>query len=175
LGAGDRYRPFSESLQLDLSRDDLRLVVTETVTAVGREVMRRDREMAWKLGYGELRREACGAAEYLPLKPIPKGWLTLDFAGFCRQLAAREGRALPPAIDWRHYEAAGWQRQREVMRLSLVGAAFRRALELWLVLDMANAIEGHGYAVHLGTFCARELTPRNILISARRRQETMVS
>jgi hypothetical protein len=113
----------------------------------------------------------CGVADYLPLKPIPKGWLALDFSGFCQALAAREGQALPSGVDWQHYEAAGWQRQREVMRLSLVRAAFRRALELWLVLDMANAIERHGYRVRLGTFCERELTPRNILISARRCEE----
>lgn len=168
LGAGDRYRPFTDALQLDLGRDDLRLAVTETVTAAGREVARRDREMAWKLGYGELTRLLCGVADYLPLKPIPKGWLEFDFAGFCQALAAREGQALPSGVDWPRYEAAAWRRQREVMRLSLVRAAFRRALELWLVLDMANAIERHGYRVRLGTFCERELTPRNILISARR-------
>jgi hypothetical protein len=126
--------------------------------------------MAWKLGYGQLRREACGVEEYLALKPIPKGWLQLDFQGFCLQLAAREGRELPATIEWSHYEAWGWQRQREVMRLSLVRAAFRRGLEMWLVLDMANVIEQHGYAVRVGTFCERDLTPRNIFLSARRRQ-----
>jgi hypothetical protein len=170
LGAGERYHPFSTSLQLALSRDDLRLAVTETVTAAGREVARRDREMAWKLGYGQLHREVWGVEEYLALKPIPKGWLQLDFQGFCLQLAAREGRELPATIEWSHYEAWGWQRQREVMRLSLVRAAFRRGLEMWLVLDMANVIEQHGYAVRVGTFCERDLTPRNIFLSARRRQ-----
>ena len=53
------------------------------------------------------------------------------------------------------------------MRLSLLRAAFRRALEMWLVLDMANFITENGYQVALSTFCERELTPRNILISAR--------
>jgi hypothetical protein len=168
LGAGEFYRPFGESLQLILGRDDLRLAVTETVTAPGREVAKRDREMAWKLGYDQLRRERCGVGAYLPMKPITRSWLQLDYEGFCQQLALREGRALPENIDWPHYEALGWQRQREVMRLSLVRAAFRRGLEMWLVLDMANIIERHGYDVRLVTFCGRELTPRNILISARR-------
>ena len=169
LGAGERYAPFSEGLALQLTRDDLRLAVTETVTAAGREVLKRDQEMAWKLGYDALRRDECEVADYLSIKPITKAWLNLSFADFCRELARREERVLPDDIDWSHYEEAGWQRQREVMRLSLVRAAFRRALEMWLVLDMANYIENSGYAVTLGSFCSRELTPRNILISARRR------
>lgn len=168
LGAGEIYRPFTESLQLTLNRDDLRLAVTETVTAVGREVAKRDKEMAWKLGYDLLRREQCGVEHYLPIKPINKAWLVEDFAAFCRHLAEREQRVLPAQVDWAHYERLGWQRQAEVMRLSLVRAAFRRPLEMWLVLDMASYIAMNGYKVSLATFCSRELTPRNILISARR-------
>ncbi len=168
LGAGESYTPFSEGLALQLTRDDLRLAVTETVTAAGREVAKRDQEMAWKLGYDELRRGECAVADYLPIKPIKKGWLNLSFEGFCHELAKREGRILSQSIDWQHYEEAGWLRQREVMRLSLVRAAFRRGLEMWLVLDMANYIGQSGYDVCLGTFCSRELTPRNILISARK-------
>ncbi len=168
LGAGEVYQPFSESLQLSLSRDDLRLAVTETVTAAGREVARRDQEMAWKLGYQQLCRELSASDEYRAMKPIDKAWLKLGFEGFCQQLAAREGQALNDDIDWSAYEAQGWQRQREVMRLSLVRAAFRRGLEMWLVLDMVNYITAHGYEVDFSTFCGRELTPRNILISARR-------
>ena len=170
VGAGESYQPFSQSLQLSLSRDDLRLAVSETVTAAGREVVKRDKEMAWKLGYDLLRRERCGVEGYLPMKPIDKSWLMLSYDDFCHQLAKREKRVLPTTIDWTSYEARGWQRQREVMRLSLVRAAFRRGLEMWLVLDMANYITDNHYTVRLTTFCKRELTPRNILISARRCQ-----
>ncbi|MDH5786624.1 MAG: SAM-dependent methyltransferase, partial [Chromatiales bacterium] len=170
LGAGERYRPFNQGLDLELTRDDLRLAVTETVTAAGREVAKRDQEMAWKLGYDLLRREQCGEKGYLPIKPINKSWLQLGFEGFCRELAQREGRVVPQGIEWQRFEEGGWQRQREVMRYSLVRAAFRRALEMWLVLDMASYIELQGYEVNVGTFCERELTPRNILISARRSQ-----
>lgn len=172
LGAAEHYRPFSSGLSLQLSRDDLRLAVTETATAAGREVALRDREMAWKLGFDQLRRERCGVSEYRPIKPIDKHWLRDDFSGFCRRLAQREGMALPAQLDWSCYETEGWRRQGEVMRYSLVRAAFRRALELWLVLDMAAYIEAHGYAAELATFCGRELTPRNILISARRKAQS---
>jgi hypothetical protein len=162
------YRPLTPGATLTLTRDDLRLAVTETVTAVGREVRRRDREMAWKLGFDRLRREVSGKDAYRPIKPIDKSWLNHDFAAFCAALAAREGVGLPTNIDWGKYEALGWQRQRETMRLSLVRHAFRRAIELWLVLDLANYLIAHGYRVSVGTFCERGVTPRNILLSARR-------
>ena len=53
------------------------------------------------------------------------------------------------------------------MRFSIVRHAFRRAIEVWLVLDLACYLEERGYAVALGSFCERHLTPRNLLISAR--------
>lgn len=161
------YRPFSAIAQLKLRRDDLRLAVTETVTAPGREVRLRDREMAWKLGFDLLRRRIGEDKEYRPIKPIDKAWLKQDFAGFCRALAEREGIVLPDTVEWQAAEASGWQRQRDTMRLSLPRHAFRRAIEMWLVLDLANGLCDNGYAVQIGTFCARELTPRNILITAR--------
>lgn len=167
LSQGD-YLPFNANTRLLPGRDDLRLAVTETVTAVGREVRLRDREMAWKLGFDLLRRRLDADVGYRPIKPIDKSWLKQDFAGFCRALATREGEALPPTVDWQAAEDAGWERQRETMRLSLPRHAFRRAMELWLVLDLATYMEQHGYEVQAGSFCSRELTPRNILISARR-------
>ncbi|MEH6576043.1 MAG: methyltransferase [Amphritea sp.] len=168
VGVEDKYQSFTALGKLKLSRDDLRLAVTETVTAGSREVRLRDTEMAWKLGFNLLRAELFEESAYHSMKPISKGWLKMDFAGFCRQLALREGIRLPDTVHWADYEASGWQRQREVMRLLLVRSGFRRALELWLVLDMVCWLELNDYRVELGTFCERQLTPRNILISARR-------
>jgi hypothetical protein len=122
--------------------------------------------MAWKLGFNLLR-GAEGDGEYRSIRPIDKGWLQRDFAGFCTALAEREGLTLPPDVAWHEAEQAGWRRQRETMRLSLPRHAFRRAIELWLVRDLSCFLEVNGYAVKIGTFCAREVTPRNILISAR--------
>ncbi|MCW8841231.1 MAG: SAM-dependent methyltransferase [Gammaproteobacteria bacterium] len=169
LYGDEQYQPFTPGARLELARDDLRLAVTETVTAVGREVRLRDREMAWKLGFEDMRRAQTGNPHYHPLRPIDKQWLKLGFAGFCHALAEREGLCLAGAIDWEYYAARGWQRQRETMRLSLLRHTFRRAIELWLVLDLACYLEANGYRVTLGTFCERELTPRNILLSARLR------
>jgi hypothetical protein len=161
LQQGD-YQPFSPQARLRLRRDDLRLAVTGAATAPARELRRRDQEMAWKLGYLMLRGE-----DYTPLRPIDKAWLRGDFADFCRQLATREGDALPAGLDWAELEQAGWQRQRETMRLSLLRQGFRRAIELWLVYDMACYLEAHGYQVRVGEFCATALSPRNLLLSAR--------
>jgi hypothetical protein len=165
--ASDAYEPFSSQTTLQASHDDLRLAVTETVTSSAREVRQRDQEMAWKLGYDALRREVLAIDHYQPIRPIDKAWLKLDFAGFCHALAARDDVTLSEGIAWDAYEQKGWQRQHDTQRLTQVRHAFRRALEMWLVLDMAVYLEAHGYEVKLSTFCERAVTPRNILISAR--------
>jgi len=168
LGSGEQYKPFNEHARLGLTRDDLRLAVTGHATASRRELHQRDQEMAWKLGFIELRNHLQQRFGYQALRPVDKQWLKQDFEGFCRALAAREGVGLPPGIDWQHYEMLGWRRQHEVMRLSLPRHAMRRALELWLVLDMALSLAQHGYAIYLRSFCPSHISPRNILLSARR-------
>lgn len=167
-GVEESYRPLAADARLQLSRDDVRLAVTETVTASPRLARRRDRDMAWKLGFDALRRVVSGDGEYRPFKPVPPAWLAGGFEDFLRAMAAREGLALPPALGIEQFEARGWQRQREVMRLSVARHAFRRAIEVWLALDLAAHLEAGGYEVGLGTFCPRQLTPRNLLLSARR-------
>lgn len=167
-GVADFYQPLSGVLQTGLTRDDTRLAVTETVTASPRLRRQRDKEMAWKLGFDALRRVVTGEASYRSFKPVPAAWFRDDFAGFARQMAQREGLLLATQTALAEFEQAGWRRQREVMRLSIVRHAFRRSLEVWLVLDLAMFLERQGYDVQLGSFCARQLTPRNLLISAQR-------
>ncbi len=166
-GVEQVYQPLAGTGPLSLTRDDTRLAVTETVTASPRLARQRDREMAWKLGFDLFRREVSGSA-YRSFKPVPAAWFRSSFVEFLQQMARREG--LSPEVAGRlagRLEGQGWQRQREVMRLSIVRHAFRRALEIWLVLDLAAYLENSGYTVELGTFCQRRLTPRNLLISAR--------
>ena len=161
------YEPLGGASPIALSRDDLRLAVTETVTSSARVIRLRDKEMAWKLSYDLLRREVSGHDAYVPQRPIPKAWLTYDFASFCSALAARDNLALPGTINWIAHEKNGWERQAQTMRLALARVAFRRSIEVFLVLDMALSMSHHGYRVRIGTFCDRKITPRNILISAR--------
>jgi hypothetical protein len=166
-GVGEFYQPLSGGAQLRLRRDDTRLAVTESVTAPARERRQRDRRMAWKLGFDAWRRQCAGDA-YRTFKPVPEAWMRASFGEFITAMAQRENLPPPSSADGERLEASGWQRQREVARLSIVRHAFRRALEVWLALDLAVFLEERGYAVELGEFCRRELTPRNLLISARR-------
>jgi hypothetical protein len=165
-GVADVYLPLSGSLQTMLTRDDTRLTVTETVTASPRLTRQRDKEMAWKLGFDALRREVSESADYRSFKPVPPAWFRGDFAQFASLMAQRENLTIPPANVLAGFEQCGWRRQRDVMRLSIVRHAFRRPLEIWLVLDLACYLEQQGYAVQIGRFCERQLTPRNLLISA---------
>lgn len=167
-GVEDSYRPVAPGAKLELTRDDVRLAVTETVTASPRQARRRDRDMAWKLGFDALRRTVAADAGYKPFKPVPAAWLAGGFEAFIDAMARREGLDLPLPRRTAEFEARGWERQREVMRLSIVRHAFRRAIEVWLALDLAAQLDEGGYEVGLGTFCRRQLTPRNLLLSARR-------
>jgi hypothetical protein len=165
--AGEGYRPLSSTASLTLNAAELRLAVTETVTAGRHDRRRHRRDQAFKLGFVALRAELSGEA-YRPFRPVPSGWVAGGFEDFCRQVAARESLALPDHVDWAHWEAVGWRRQDEVARDSLVRHALRRALELWLAGDLSLALEAAGFDVTMGVFCPRTLTPRNILIDARR-------
>ena len=161
------YVPLNADAGLQLTRDELHLAVTGTVTSSVREQRLADRAQAWKLAFLEWRAKAEGVRGK-PFASVPARWLREGFSGWMRRLCAREGMALPDHMDWSTWEQAGWQRFAEVRRLELVRLAFRRALELWLVLDRAVYLQRHGYVVRVQTFCDRSVTPRNILISARR-------
>lgn len=174
FGVEQHYQPRTPGLSLQLSRDDLRLAVTETVTAGQAAVISRDREMAWKLSFVELRNRVTGSETYRTMKPVPKHWLKLSFKQFCQQLAERESMRVPVDTDWAELEAFGKQRHSEVMRLSLLRNCFRRPIELWLILDMVTDLEAHDYQIELGTFCDRSVTPRNIMLSARKRTDVRV-
>ncbi|MCP5279235.1 MAG: methyltransferase [Thiobacillus sp.] len=162
----DRYVPLCDDAGLSLSRDELHLAVTETVTAGQRDRRRSDMSAAWKLAFLEWRAGA-GVPRQKTFKPVPDRWLGLGFRGWMERMCRREGVPAPADGEWGEIEEAGWHRQAEVRRLDLVRLAFRRPLELWLVLDRALFLERRGYRVRVYEFCARALTPRNLLISAR--------
>ncbi|MBS0512970.1 MAG: methyltransferase [Proteobacteria bacterium] len=170
LGAGDGYRPLSREAALPLHTDTLRLAVTETVTAPQHVRRRLMRDQAWKLGFVALRQalQADDDCAPRPFRPVPAAWLKGGFADFCRALAQRENLPLPAQVDWAQWQAQGEQRRLEVRRHELVRHAFRRALEAWLVLDLALGLQQRGFDVEVGRFCERTLTPRNLLLLARR-------
>ena len=167
LGVAGDYVPLSGPLLTRVTGDDARLAVTESVTSAPRQRLQRDREMAWKLAFDAWRRQEGG--EYRNFRPVPASWMRGSFAEFMVLMTRREQLPEPDAHRMASLEERGWERQREVMRLSIIRHAFRRPLEVWLALDLAVLLENDGYSVSLGRFCERRLTPRNLLISARLR------
>lgn len=166
-GVTGQYRPVSEGAALALDAGDLRLAVTESVTASERERRQHARDSAYKLGFIALR-EAVEGGPYRSFRPVPAAWMRAGFEDFSRQLAAREAVALPGAVNWDNYLAIGRARHAQVARYDLVRHVFRRALEMWLVGDVALGLEAAGYRVKLGYFCDRAITPRNLLVQAAR-------
>lgn len=165
------YQPLSTTArasQLHLSQADLRLPLSETVTAGARVRRQRDQSMAWRLAFDLLQRELSGKDNYLPIPSLATSWLDKPFADYCRNLCALKEIPMPAEHDWQALEAAGWQRLAVVRNLELPRSLFRRPLELWLLLDRALYLEEQGYKVTLGSFCPRHLTPRNILLLAER-------
>jgi hypothetical protein len=169
--AGEHYLPISEpgkASGLALSIDDLGLPLSETVTAGTRVRRQRDTSMARRLAFDLLQRELRGVDDYLPTPSLPNAWLGKPFANYCRDLAQLKKLPSPDRQDWAALEAAGWARLAEVRNLELLRNLFRRPLEMWLILDRALYLTEHGYDVSIGTFCDRNVTPRNLLILAER-------
>lgn len=166
-GAADGYRPVSREARLPLDGRALRLAVTETVTAPQRLRQRLARDQAWKLGFIALRNALEGEA-VRPFPPMPATLLGGPFDAYGRAVARRQGVSLPAHVDWAYWEAVGVARRAEVRRFELVRHGFRRALEMWLVLDAVRGFEEAGFAARVGTFCDRTLTPRNLMILAHR-------
>jgi hypothetical protein len=171
--ADERYRPLSRlgrelaaTAALNLTREDLALAVQDSVTAPRHVRLKRRQASAWRLGFDLLQREVRGIDDYLPVPSLAYGRLPDSFEAFCRWAAAGKGLELPARIDWPGLEQAGWRRHGEVARLELVRHLFRRPLEVWLALDRTRFLEEAGFQVELGTFCPRELTPRNLLLRA---------
>jgi len=165
----DHYQPLSQAAQgssLRLTRDDLGLPLSETVTAGAREKRNRDHSMAWRLGFDILQRQLRQQDDYLPMPSLPSAWLKKSFERYCRDLAELKHLPVPGMEDWQGLERRGWQRLAEVRNLELLRGLFRRPLELWLLLDRALLLEEQGYRVRLGCFCPSELSPRNLLLLA---------
>ncbi|WP_044873064.1 methyltransferase [Pseudomonas sp. LFM046] len=165
------YQPLSAAAKastLHLSLADLRLPLSETVTAGARVRRQRDQSMARRLAFDLLQRELRGQDHYLPVPSLPTSWLDKPFAQYCHDLCALKGLPAPAERDWDMLEAAGRLRLATVRNLELPRSLFRRPLELWLLLDRALFLEEQGYRVNLGTFCPPQLTPRNILLLAER-------
>nr|WP_211091631.1 methyltransferase [Pseudoalteromonas peptidolytica] len=153
---------------LNLSHHDMKLALQETVTAPGRVAAVRKKEVSWRLGFDALRRELDGSDNYVSVPSVNKAIFSGTFDEFCYWAAEQKQIILPANIDFERYERIGRQRKQVTDRVELVRHLFRRAIEIWLVLDRALYLQASGYDVELSTFCEKSLTPRNILIQAER-------
>ena len=166
------YQPLSKTAKnsrLVLDRAALQLAVQETVTARKGEQKQREQSQQWRLAFDALQREIRGVDAYLNIPSLKSSILKEDFKGFCQWAASQREISLPPDTDYDYWLEQGQKRYQEVLRLELLRQLFNRPLELWLVLDRALFLEEHAYHVNLTCFCESEVSPRNLLIQARRK------
>lgn len=165
------YAALSQTAQnagLELDRNSVQLAVQEAVTSTARERKQTMVLAAWRLGFDALQRELRGVDEYMTTPSLPASMANSSMEAFCRRIAHHKNLLIPENIHWLRYQQLGEQRLHRARRLQLVRQGFRRALEMWLALDLALFLEESGYQVNIKEFCRRELTPRNILITGQR-------
>ncbi len=171
LHTEEPYVPMSDAAKLSANRfakNDLKLALQETVTAPNHVRRLRTKEVVWRLAFDELRRKLLSEEGYLPVPSVHKSIFSGSFEQFCRWAADQKGCVLPSRIDDEKWLRLGEQRYEVTSRVDLVRHVFRRALEVWLDLDRMLYLEESGYHVDWGEFCCKTLTPRNILIRAKR-------
>lgn len=171
LGSTALWQPLSQtasnSLIRGLSRADLRLAVQETATAPQRVTTQRRQLNAWRLGFDRLQQQLTGPG-YQPLPSCSPTQLQDGFTAFCHWAAQQQRIHLPENLDFDDWEQQGQQCLQQVERQELLRHLFRRPLEIWLALDYVLALQEASYQVRFGTFCQRQLTPRNLLLDARK-------
>ncbi|MFV0575148.1 MAG: methyltransferase [Vibrio sp.] len=166
----DKYQPLSQlgqQAQLQLSKSDLRIPLQETVTGGERVTRHREQEMSFRLGLDLLLQQEFAQQTYIPVPSIKKSQLSLGFAAFCEWAKQQKQWQFDfSGVDFDFWLRQGQKRFWQMEKLSLMQQVFRRPLEMWLVCDKALRLEEAGYKVQLGTFCQRDITPRNIIIQA---------
>lgn len=156
------------SSSLVLQRADLKIPLQETVTARASTQALSEKEVLWRLAFDAWQREQRGIDDYLPLPTIPHRVLLAGFTDFIDWAAATKNLPCETNLHEEKYLERARHRYGRVQRMELVQHLFRRPLEMWLVLDLAVYLQEQGADVIVGEFCQRQLTPRNLLIQARR-------
>lgn len=165
--AGD-WRPLCpEAGDLRLRAVTLRLATSEEVRAPPRLRRARRRAMRLRLAVDLLLRERRGEDRFHVLPSWPDAWAAEGLVGLVRRLNEARGLELPDeAARLARVEAEAAVRLHEARALGMARAPFRRPLELWLVLDRARWLELAGMRVDVRIFCARAVSPRNLLVRA---------
>ena len=169
LFTANSYQAMSHVAQhskLKLTHRDLKLALQETVTAPSRVDKVRKTEVQWRLGFDALRKTLTGESHYVSVPSVNKAIFSDSFKAFCAWAADKKGLEIPQGIDYDYFLGVGKARKKVTERIELVRHVFRRAIEVWLVLDRALYLQQQDYQVSVQTFCDKQLTPRNILIQA---------
>lgn len=164
------YIPLSSEAKqsrLRLSNEDLRIATRQCNIASRSETQKRKLLQTWRLGFDALQRELRQVDEYLPCPSLSNTVLQKGFQVFCEEMAALKGLALPGSLDYLHYLKQGEHSFVKYQQIELVRMLFRRALELWLVLDRAMFLEENGYRCDIFEFCESSVSPRNLMIDAK--------
>ncbi|KZN40027.1 methyltransferase [Pseudoalteromonas luteoviolacea] len=167
-----QYEPMSDVAKqslITLTHNDMKLALQETVTAPSRVAKVRKKEVLWRLAFDALRRDITHSNEYISVPSVNKAIFSGEFEEFCQWAAQQKGITLAERIDYAAYLDSAGKRQQITERIELVRHAFRRAIEMWLVLDRVLYLQAAGYDVTLKQFCEKSLTPRNLLIQAVKR------
>jgi hypothetical protein len=157
--------------KLQLSRDDLKIALMDTVVARKRNINIRNKFNEWRLGFDELQRINGDNNNYLPVPSLPEKLLKGSFKEFCQQVAKIKNITLKGSVDYHHFEQLGIERYKKTQRYSLVRYIFRRPLEVLLNLDYCLFLQQHNYSVQLGEFSDYQTTPRNIMLLATQLKE----
>lgn len=166
----DVYAPRSalgRSLDLRLHRDDLRIATRDAREAGERRRRLLRAELLGRSAWDLLRRAQTGRDQHHGLGPTVGVRWDRPLPTLLADLAAAEGVQLP-AFDADALHAEATARVREIRALELPRLLYRRAIELWVNLDRALALQDAGYTVTLGTFCEADDTPRNLAVLATR-------
>lgn len=162
----DPWTPLSETVRahgLPVDAETLRVAVLDEVVARGRRRRLRRRERVWRLAWDLLRREQTGEDRHHKLPSLARGVFQDPLGAFLEARAAERGLVLP-AVDLARLEARAEEQALRVRRRGLVRAVYRRPLEVYTALDRVVRLIEAGWWAGVGTFVARAVTPRNLLV-----------
>lgn len=153
--------------RLQLNKQDLRLAVQGHATGGARIERLSQQEMLWRHAFWAYA-QSLGQPDYRPLRSVAKQIFSDDIAGFFTFACQQQALAVPSTAAMESALVVAEQRLLNQRRLELCQHVFRRPLELYLVTDLALLLAEQGYQVELQELCASNLTPRNLLLSAKR-------
>lgn len=153
---------------LPLGLDVLTLAVLDEVTSSPRRGALRRRELLVRVAIDRLARRTAGDDVHRTFPPLGRGQVDRPLAELVALVKARHGLPLPDTVDEDALLAEAHAAVVRLRALGLVRGLFKRALELWTLLDRAQGLVERGWEVEVGTFCRRADSPRDVAILATR-------